>query len=100
MAGRQSTAGPHRRQGLIAAFMHRIARGQPVEIWGDGQVVRDFIYIDDVIEAILAAAPDKPAISAIVKGATANGAPSEPQGTLAERIRALQSHASRARRAE
>jgi UDP-glucose 4-epimerase len=46
---------PHRRQGLIAAFMHRIARGQPVEIWGDGKVVRDFIYIDDVIHAILAA---------------------------------------------
>ncbi len=47
---------PHRRQGLIAAFMHRIARGQPVEIWGDGRVVRDYIYIDDVIDAILAAA--------------------------------------------
>jgi UDP-glucose 4-epimerase len=47
---------PHRRQGLIAAFMHRTARGQPVEIWGDGRVVRDYIYIDDVIDAILAAA--------------------------------------------
>jgi UDP-glucose 4-epimerase len=47
---------PHRRQGLIAAFMHRIARGQPVEIWGDGRVVRDFIYIDDVVDAILTAA--------------------------------------------
>ena len=47
---------PDRRQGLIAAFMHRIAQGRPIEIWGDGRVVRDFIYIDDVIEAILAAA--------------------------------------------
>jgi UDP-glucose 4-epimerase len=47
---------PHRRQGLIAAFMHRIARGQAVEIWGDGRVVRDFVYIDDVIDAVLAAA--------------------------------------------
>jgi UDP-glucose 4-epimerase len=47
---------PHRRQGLIAAIMHRIARGQSVEIWGDGQVVRDYIFIDDVIDAILAAA--------------------------------------------
>jgi UDP-glucose 4-epimerase len=43
---------PDRRQGLVAAFMHRIARGQPVEIWGDGRVVRDFVYI----EAVLAAA--------------------------------------------
>jgi UDP-glucose 4-epimerase len=46
---------PDRRQGLVAAFMHRIALGQPVEIWGDGKIVRDFIYIDDVIEALLAA---------------------------------------------
>jgi UDP-glucose 4-epimerase len=47
---------PHRRQGLIAALMYRIAQGQPVEIWGDGRVVRDFIYIDDVVDAIVAAA--------------------------------------------
>jgi UDP-glucose 4-epimerase len=46
---------PDRRQGLIAAFMHRLARDQPIEIWGDGKVVRDFIYIDDVIKALLAA---------------------------------------------
>lgn len=46
---------PDRRQGLIASLMHRISRGQPIEIWGDGQVVRDYIYIDDVIEALLAA---------------------------------------------
>jgi UDP-glucose 4-epimerase len=44
---------PHRRQGLIAAFMHRLAQGQPVEIWGDGRVVRDYIYISDVIDAVL-----------------------------------------------
>jgi len=60
---------------------------------------------DSPIEAILATEADKPAISAIVKGATvngvngvnANGAPAEARGTLAERIRALQAHASRAR---
>jgi chromosome segregation ATPase len=53
------------------------------------------------IEAILASEPDKPAISAIVKGSAANdagvnGAATEARGTLAERIRALQAHASRA----
>lgn len=53
------------------------------------------------IEAILASEPDRPAISAIVKGSAANdagvnGASTEARGTLAERIRALQAHASRA----
>ncbi len=48
---------------------------------------------DSPIEAILAA---EPAISAIVSG-SANGATAEAHGTLAQRIRALQAHASRAR---
>lgn len=62
---------------------------------------------DSPIEAILASEEQKPAISAIVKATTANGTPpngaapngavTEARGTLAERIRALQAHASRAR---
>jgi len=47
------------------------------------------------IEAMLAAEPAIPAKPA--NGAAANGSASEGGGTLAERIRALQSHASRAR---
>jgi chromosome segregation ATPase len=54
------------------------------------------------IEAMLAAEPVIPAKTArpangIANGATANGGMPEGGGTLAERIRALQSHASRAR---
>jgi chromosome segregation ATPase len=50
------------------------------------------------IEAILAAEPPIPAKAAKpANGASANGGVSEGGGTLAERIRALQSHASRAR---
>jgi len=62
---------------------------------------------DSPIEAILASEDHKPAISSIVKatttngatpnGAAANGTATEARGTLAERIRALQTHASRAR---
>ena len=47
---------------------------------------------DSPIEALLAAEPAKPA-----NGAAPHGSPPEGGGTLAERIRALQSHASRAR---
>ena len=47
---------PRRRQGAISVFLYRVARGKPVEIWGDGTVVRDYFYIDDLVTAILSAA--------------------------------------------
>ncbi len=46
---------PHRRQGLIAALTETVLAGRPVEIWGDGQVVRDYLYVGDLAEAMLAA---------------------------------------------
>jgi chromosome segregation ATPase len=49
------------------------------------------------IEAMLAAEPVPPAKAARPNGTAANGSVPEGGGTLAERIRALQSHASRAR---
>src|SRR3984885_1847752 len=50
------------------------------------------------IEALLAAEPAKPAnTNGAVNGAAPHGSPPEGGGTLAERIRALQAHASRAR---
>jgi UDP-glucose 4-epimerase len=45
---------PDRRQGVVPALMYRIMHGQPVEIWGNGHVVRDYLYIDDVVTALLA----------------------------------------------
>ncbi len=41
-------------QGLVAALIRRLLEGQPVEIWGSGEVVRDYIHIDDVVAAMLA----------------------------------------------
>ena len=47
---------PFRRQGLIAAMIETVLAGRNPEIWGDGQVVRDYLYVQDVAEAMLAAA--------------------------------------------
>ena len=47
---------PFRRQGVVAALTHAVASGRPVEVWGNGQVVRDFVYVDDVAEALVLAA--------------------------------------------
>ena len=38
-------------QGAVAAFLSKAMKGEPVEIWGDGSVVRDYIYVSDVAEA-------------------------------------------------
>lgn len=43
-------------QGAIPIFMRRVLSGTPIEIWGDGEIVRDFIYIDDAIDALVAIA--------------------------------------------
>ena len=50
--------GPQQRldkgQGIIGTLISRALRGEPVEIWGEGTVVRDYVYIDDMVAAILA----------------------------------------------
>jgi len=39
-------------QGAVTAFLHRAHRGEPIEIWGDGSVVRDYLYVGDVADAL------------------------------------------------
>ena len=42
-------------QGVVAALLQQALAGEKLAIWGTGDVVRDFIHIDDVIEAMLLA---------------------------------------------
>jgi UDP-glucose 4-epimerase len=37
--------------GLVRTMLEHARLGTPLEIWGDGENVRDFIYIDDIVEA-------------------------------------------------
>ncbi len=39
--------------GLIRTMLEHAHMGTPIEIWGDGENVRDFVYIDDIVEATL-----------------------------------------------
>lgn len=43
----------NRGQGAVAVFLHKLRTGQPIEVWGDGSVIRDYIHIDDVMDAAL-----------------------------------------------
>jgi UDP-glucose 4-epimerase len=38
-------------QGAVGVFLNKALSGVPIEIWGDGSVMRDYIYIGDVAEA-------------------------------------------------
>lgn len=42
-------------QGAIGIFMERILAGIPIDIWGKGDTVRDYVYIADVCDALLKA---------------------------------------------
>jgi UDP-glucose 4-epimerase len=39
--------------GVITRFMERLSRGEPPIIFGDGGQTRDFIHVDDVVEAFI-----------------------------------------------
>jgi UDP-glucose 4-epimerase len=41
--------------GVVAIFLERLADDKPTTIFGDGTQSRDFVYVDDVVEAMLAA---------------------------------------------
>jgi UDP-glucose 4-epimerase len=41
--------------GVVAIFMERLAAGTPVQIFGDGEQTRDFVFVGDVVAAVLAA---------------------------------------------
>jgi UDP-glucose 4-epimerase len=41
--------------GVISIFCERIRRGEPIEVFGDGHQKRDFIFVADVVTALLRA---------------------------------------------
>jgi UDP-glucose 4-epimerase len=46
---------PMSSQGAVAVFLDRALHNKALEIWGDGSVIRDYIYIGDVAEAFMKA---------------------------------------------
>lgn len=50
---RQTTAGE---AGVVAIFLERFLEGKDVQIFGDGNATRDFVYVGDIAQAFLLAA--------------------------------------------
>ena len=49
----------HPRQGFVGWFIKQVIDGEEIELYGDGQQLRGFNYIDDVVEALLIAGINK-----------------------------------------
>jgi UDP-glucose 4-epimerase len=47
---------PHGEAGVVAIFAGRLLAGEPCTIYGDGTQTRDFVYVDDVVDAFVRAA--------------------------------------------
>jgi len=48
--------GERARGGVVKIFLERAKEGKPLIIYGDGEAVRDFIYVGDVVDALIKAA--------------------------------------------
>jgi len=39
-------------QGAAAVFLGRVARGEVIEVWGDGKIIRDYVFVQDLVDGI------------------------------------------------
>lgn len=46
----------NRAQGVAGTFLYRVSQGEAIEVWGDGSVVRDYLYVGDAVSALCRAA--------------------------------------------
>ncbi|MDI3313534.1 MAG: GDP-mannose 4,6-dehydratase [Mycobacterium sp.] len=46
---------PHGEAGVVAIFAQALLSGRPTKIFGDGSNTRDYVYVDDVVEAFIRA---------------------------------------------
>jgi len=40
-------------QGAVAVFLGKAIRNEPIEVWGDGSVIRDYLHVSDAVRALI-----------------------------------------------
>ena len=56
----------HSQFGVVNWFVRLALEGRPIPIFGSGRILRDFLYVDDCVEALLAAAREPAAVGEIL----------------------------------
>ncbi len=49
---------PHGEAGVVAIFAQALLSGKPTKVFGDGTNTRDYVFVDDVVDAFVKAAGD------------------------------------------
>lgn len=73
-------------QGAIGVLLERVLNGRPFEIWGDGSVVRDYIYVGDVVRALIAGAAESETPSKVFNVGTGLGTSLNQLVDVVERV--------------
>ena len=56
----------HSQFGVVNWFVRLALEGRPIPIFGTGKILRDFLYVDDCVEALVAAATSTAAVGEIL----------------------------------
>jgi UDP-glucose 4-epimerase len=56
----------HSHFGVVNWFVRLALEGRPIPVFGTGKILRDFLYVDDCVEALLAVAVEPGAVGEIV----------------------------------
>jgi UDP-glucose 4-epimerase len=88
---RQNPDSPY--SGVISAFAGRIGRGEPLTVHGDGGQTRDFVFVGDVVQALVGAMRRLETAGGRAAAEVYNVCSGQATsiGTLAERLMALSS---------
>jgi UDP-glucose 4-epimerase len=54
------------RQTFLGIWIKRLLAGEPIDVFGDGLQLRDFNYVDDVVDAMLSAASTPTAVGQVM----------------------------------
>ncbi len=65
----------HPRYGVVNWFIRQVIDGETIKVFGDGKIKRDFLYVDDCIDALMACALCEPTYGEIFN--VASGLPTD-----------------------
>jgi len=66
--GPKQSEGPY--SGVITQFINRLRQGKPPIIYGDGKQTRDFVYVEDVVEASMRALNSQNCVGEVINVGT------------------------------